>query len=112
VKKYGKLLVYAAISVRFIGDEAVRDPRNQLHVILILSLKTLPEATPFADFDELYLQLLATLHTSNPGVVLDRFWAVVGALSRYAILFRLMYSHGSSSTALIMSLRCRLSFTQ
>ncbi|KAF9514372.1 hypothetical protein BS47DRAFT_879668 [Hydnum rufescens UP504] len=34
VEKSGKLFIYAATSIRFIGDTRVRDPRGHLHLIL------------------------------------------------------------------------------
>ena len=77
-QKAGKLFVYAATSLRFIGDESVCHPRMQLDVIL--SFQEAPEAAPFADLDELYLQLLRTLPKSNPKFVIDRFQAVVGGI--------------------------------
>jgi hypothetical protein len=74
--------VYAATSVRFIGDDSV-DPRAQLDTIL--GLQEDPGATPFAFLDSLYLQLLHTvlhkmLPESNPKPFLDRFQAVVGSI--------------------------------
>jgi hypothetical protein len=79
IRKAGKLFVYAATSVRFIGDGSVSDPRAQLDAIL--GLQEAPGATPFAFLDNLYLQLLHTaLPKSNPGPFLERFQAVVGSI--------------------------------
>jgi hypothetical protein len=79
VKKAGKLFVYAATSVRFIGDKSVRNPRRQLRAIV--SVQEAPGATPFTDLDELCLQLLLSiLPKSDASFVLDRFQVVVDSL--------------------------------
>lgn len=79
VKKSGKLFVYAATAVRFIANGRICNPRKQLEVIL--GSRKVQNATPFADLDGLYLQLLlATLPESNPTDVQERFQAVVGSI--------------------------------
>ena len=80
VKKAGKLFVYAATSVRLIGDDIVDDPENQLRVVL--GLEKVPEpVTTFFELDGLYLQILhATLPKQNPTIVQNRFQAVVGSI--------------------------------
>jgi hypothetical protein len=65
--------------MRFIGDASSHHPRTQLDVIL--RLQEAPEATPFTNLDELYLQLLLlTLTKYNPKFVVDRFQAVGGSI--------------------------------
>ena len=52
VQKAGKLFVYAATSVRLIGDDIVNDPENQLRVVL--GLEKVPEpVTTFFELDGL-----------------------------------------------------------
>ncbi|PBK77602.1 WD40 repeat-like protein [Armillaria solidipes] len=56
VQKSGKLFVYAAIAVRFIGDHRVRKPERQLQILL--GLRSSTKTRPYADLDKLYLQVL------------------------------------------------------
>ncbi|KAF9508538.1 hypothetical protein BS47DRAFT_1488334 [Hydnum rufescens UP504] len=81
VKKSGKLFIYAATAIRFIGDDRVQDP--QMHLALILNTQSLREAgaTPYAQLDKLYMEVLRnSLSSSNHGEILRRFQIVVGSI--------------------------------
>ncbi|KAF9515244.1 hypothetical protein BS47DRAFT_1391779 [Hydnum rufescens UP504] len=77
----GKLFIYAATSIRFIGDSRVRDPRNNLRLILDTQLSKESEATPYSQLDSLYVEVLRnSLSNSNRKVIVKRFQAVVGSI--------------------------------
>ncbi|KAF9504200.1 hypothetical protein BS47DRAFT_1334671 [Hydnum rufescens UP504] len=81
VKKSGKLFIYAATAIRFIGDDRVQDP--QTHLALILNTQSLREAgaTPYAQLDKLYMEVLRnSLSSSNHREILRRFQIVVGSI--------------------------------
>ncbi|KAF9518437.1 hypothetical protein BS47DRAFT_299858 [Hydnum rufescens UP504] len=81
VEKSGKLFIYAATSIRFIGDARVRDPRGNLHLILDTQLGKESEATPYSQLDSLYIRVLRnSLSDSNRKVILKRFQTVVGSI--------------------------------
>ncbi|KAF9505219.1 hypothetical protein BS47DRAFT_1374330 [Hydnum rufescens UP504] len=81
LKKSGKLFIYAATAIRFIGDDRVQDP--QTHLALILNTQSLREAgaTPYAQLDKLYMEVLRnSLSSSNHREILRRFQVVVGSI--------------------------------
>jgi NACHT domain len=81
VAKSGKLFVYAATTVRFIGDDRLRDPRRHLNLILNTQAAQQIGATPYTQLDNLYMGVLRnTLSDSNRRDVLDRFQLVVGSI--------------------------------
>jgi AAA ATPase domain len=81
VEKSGKLFIYAATSIRFIGDVRVRKPRAQLHLILDTEASNELEATPYSQLDNLYVGILRnSLSDSNRKVVVKRFQTVVGSI--------------------------------
>ena len=80
-EKSGKLFVYAATSIRFIGDVRVRDPRRHLRFILSAQTSKESKATPYAQLDNLYLGVLQnSLSKFNSDVVVERFQTVVGSI--------------------------------
>ncbi|KAF9517895.1 hypothetical protein BS47DRAFT_1325747 [Hydnum rufescens UP504] len=81
VKKSGKLFVYAAVVIGFIGDGWVRDPQFQLGLILnTWSLKQ-AQAKPYSPLDKLYMEVLRkSLSPFNHQEILKRFQTVVGSI--------------------------------
>ncbi|KAF9514788.1 hypothetical protein BS47DRAFT_1361503 [Hydnum rufescens UP504] len=81
VEKSGKLFIFAATSIRFIGDARVRDPRGHLRLILDTQLTKESEATPYSQLDSLYVGVLRnSLSDSNRKAVVKRFQTVVGSI--------------------------------
>jgi hypothetical protein len=81
VEKSGKLFIYAATSIRFIGDSRVRDPRGHLRLILDAQLSKESEATPYSQLDSLYVGVLRnSLSDSNRKAIVKRFQTVVGSI--------------------------------
>ncbi|KAF9518607.1 hypothetical protein BS47DRAFT_220629 [Hydnum rufescens UP504] len=81
VEKSGKLFIYAATSIRFIGDARVRDPRRHLRLILDTQLSKESEATPYSQLDSLYVGVLRNLLSdSNRNAIVKRFQMVVGSI--------------------------------
>jgi NACHT domain len=81
VEKSGKLFVYAATAIRFIGDDRVREPHRHLSLILGTSSTHEPGATPYLQLDNLYLGVLRnSLSESNHRYLVGRFQVVVGSI--------------------------------
>ncbi|KAF9518438.1 hypothetical protein BS47DRAFT_1389076 [Hydnum rufescens UP504] len=81
VEKSGKLFIYAATSIRFIGDPRVRDPRGHLRLILDSQLSKESEVTPYSQLDSLYVGVLRnSLSDSNRKAIVKRFQTVVGSI--------------------------------
>ncbi|KAF9512026.1 hypothetical protein BS47DRAFT_1318551, partial [Hydnum rufescens UP504] len=81
VEKSGKLFIYAATAIRFIGDDRVRDPET--HLRLILHAQSLREAgaTPYSQLDNLYMEVLRnSLSPLNRREILKRLQIVVGSI--------------------------------
>jgi NACHT domain len=79
VDKCGKLFVYAATSLRFIGNDRVRNPVKQLEVLL--GARVAVNAKPFAQLDQLYLQVLrSALPDDSEEDLILRFHWVVGSI--------------------------------
>jgi hypothetical protein len=81
IKKSGKLSVYAATALRFIGDDRVPDPHR--HLSLILSTRSIQQAgaTPYSQLDNLYMGVLRnslSLYNHRENVV--RFQIVIGSI--------------------------------
>ncbi|KAJ3963968.1 WD40-repeat-containing domain protein [Lentinula raphanica] len=51
------LFIYAATAVKFVADEFVDNPKDQLNIILNRTVSS-DQSSPFADIDKLYLQVL------------------------------------------------------
>src|SRR6266436_1584376 len=67
VHKSGKLFIWAATAVKFIGDTHILDPEGQLQIILKRSVTS---QKPYAELDELYHMVLSK-GVSNPDRMLD-----------------------------------------
>lgn len=80
VQRAGKLFIFAAIVIRFVSDDRIRNPRTQLDIILAETAST-PGQRPYFDIDDLYLQLLLnTVSKRNSDDFLRRFREVVGTI--------------------------------
>ncbi|KAJ3748197.1 hypothetical protein EV360DRAFT_2936, partial [Lentinula raphanica] len=75
------LFIYAATVVKFVADDYVDDPKDQLHLIL-KSKVSLDQSSPFADLDDLYLQVLeCSLPQGQPNTkLIDRFQEIIGTI--------------------------------
>lgn len=81
VELSGKLFVYAATALRFIGDGTVRNPRRQLQILLDIRHASSNLLRPYATLDQLYLEVITTaLSTLNLEHVIPRFHVAVGAV--------------------------------
>ncbi|KAF9505275.1 hypothetical protein BS47DRAFT_561216 [Hydnum rufescens UP504] len=81
VEKSGKLFIYAATSIRFIGDTRVRDPRGHLRLILDTRLSKGSKTTPYTQLDNLYMGVLRnSLSEAHSEVIIERFQMVVGSI--------------------------------
>ena len=79
VDNCGKLFVYAAISLRFIGNDRVRNPLKQLEILL--GIQKAVKAKPYAQLDQLYLVvLLSALPEDTEEDLILRFQWVVGSI--------------------------------
>src|SRR5258705_6832501 len=67
VHKSGRLFIWAATAVKFIGDTHILDPEGQLQIILNRSVSS---QKPYAELDELYHMVLSK-GVSNPDCMLD-----------------------------------------
>ena len=80
VDNCGELFVYAAISIRFIGNDRVRHPKKQLKDLLAAQT-TVDDPNPYAQLDQLYLQCLrSALPDSAPKTLIRRFRLVVWSI--------------------------------
>ncbi|KAF9509840.1 hypothetical protein BS47DRAFT_113675 [Hydnum rufescens UP504] len=81
VEKSGKLFIYAATSIRFIGDTRVRDPHRHLGLILDTRLSRASKAMPYTQLDNLYVGVLRnSLSDANSEAIIERFQTVVGSI--------------------------------
>ncbi|KAF9514157.1 hypothetical protein BS47DRAFT_1329073, partial [Hydnum rufescens UP504] len=81
VEKSGKLFIYAATSIRFIGDTRVRDPRRHLSLILNTQDRKGLKAMPYTQLDNLYMGVLRnSLSDANSEAIIERFQMVVGSI--------------------------------
>src|SRR5258708_440889 len=67
VYKSGRLFIWAATAVKFIGDTHILNPEGQLQIILNRSVSS---QKPYAELDELYYMVLSK-GVSNPDCMLD-----------------------------------------
>ncbi|KAF9505145.1 hypothetical protein BS47DRAFT_1400678 [Hydnum rufescens UP504] len=81
VEKSGKLFIYAATSIRFIGDARVQDPRGHLCLILDTQLTKESEVTAYSQLDSLHIGVLQnSLSDFNHKAIMKRFQMVVGSI--------------------------------
>ncbi|KAF9506343.1 hypothetical protein BS47DRAFT_1428372, partial [Hydnum rufescens UP504] len=76
VEKSGKLFIYAAASIQFIGAAHVRDPYRRLRLILNTEV-----SQPYPQMNSLYMGVLRNLLSDSPSeAVAERFQMVVGSV--------------------------------
>jgi len=63
VHKAGKLFIWAATAVKFIGDTHILNPEGQLEIILNRSVSS---QKPYAELDELYHMVLSKGVSTRP----------------------------------------------
>ncbi|KAF9512030.1 hypothetical protein BS47DRAFT_1486515 [Hydnum rufescens UP504] len=81
VEKSGKLFVYAATAIRFIGDDCMENPRRCLRLILDIQSLRQAGATPYSQLDNLYMGVLRnSLSGYNDREILQWFQIVVGSI--------------------------------
>jgi NACHT domain len=81
IEKCGKLFVYAATAIRFIGHDRARDPPRYLRLILDTGSLRKAHMTPYSHLDSLYMEVLRnSLPPYNDGEILTRFQTVVGSI--------------------------------
>ncbi|KAF9505348.1 hypothetical protein BS47DRAFT_1385977 [Hydnum rufescens UP504] len=81
VQKSARLFIYAAVAIRFIGDDRVRDPQSQLKLILDTRPLQQAKAKPYSYLDELYLEVLRkSLPSFDHQEIRTRFQIVVGSI--------------------------------
>ncbi|KAJ3771585.1 hypothetical protein FB446DRAFT_613464, partial [Lentinula raphanica] len=76
------LFIYAATVVKFVADEFVDDPKDQLKIILKRTMLS-DQTSPFADIDKLYLQVLESSlpRGGQPNTkLIDRFQKIIGTI--------------------------------
>jgi hypothetical protein len=81
VDKCGGLFLYAALSLRFIENDRAANPRKQLKILL--RTPTAIKGKPYAQLDELYLQVLRSAwldNTEGQEDLIPRFHWVVGSI--------------------------------
>ena len=83
-EKSGHLFIFAKTALRFIGDDKVLDPRQQMNILLRMDQTTI---NPYSSLDTLYLQILENALPQDRDDIFLRFREVVGCilLSRDAI---------------------------
>ncbi|KAF5318073.1 hypothetical protein D9619_012168 [Psilocybe cf. subviscida] len=81
VKQSGKLFVYAATIVRFIGGNRALNINRQLSTLLGVKIGHVPHGEPYRQLDGLYLQILDSVFAdSDDDYYIQRFRAIVGSI--------------------------------
>lgn len=81
VKQSGGLFIYASTTVRYIGDVNASDPKGRLRSLLEGQVGTTSdESTPFAQLDELYLQVLKSTYPNITRELKSRLKIILGTL--------------------------------
>ncbi|KAF5325557.1 hypothetical protein D9619_009683 [Psilocybe cf. subviscida] len=81
VKLSGKLFVYAATAVRFIGGNRALNINRQLSTLLNVKIGQVPHGEPYQQLDGLYLQILASVFAdSGDEYYIQRFRKIVGSI--------------------------------
>ncbi|KAI0060080.1 WD40 repeat-like protein [Artomyces pyxidatus] len=80
VERSGKLFIYAATAIRFIGNTTVRNPQKQIDILL--GARHTTKTKPYEDLDLLYLQVLRSALPSDltDDDDIDRFHWVIGSV--------------------------------
>jgi hypothetical protein len=81
VERAGKLFIYAATSVRFVGDRVASNPRAQLHTLLGMSATS--DEQPYAELDIMYLEILKAMlppDAVRAPTALRKYQEVIGSI--------------------------------
>ena len=76
-EKSGRLFIFAKTALRFIGDDKVLDPRQQMNILLGMDQTTI---NPYSPLDILYLQVLENALPRDRDDIFLRFREVVGCI--------------------------------
>ncbi|KAF5328765.1 hypothetical protein D9619_011568 [Psilocybe cf. subviscida] len=81
VRQSGRLFVYAATAVRFIGGNGALNLNRQLSTLLRVKIGHVPQSEPYQQLDGLYLQILDSVFPdSGDKYYIQRFRKVVGSI--------------------------------
>ncbi|KAF5328763.1 hypothetical protein D9619_011562 [Psilocybe cf. subviscida] len=81
VKQSGKLFVYAATAVRFVGGSPTLNLNRQLTTLLGVKIGHVPVGEPYRQLDGLYLQILESVFAESSDVYyIQRFRRIVGSI--------------------------------
>ncbi|KAF5328627.1 hypothetical protein D9619_011556 [Psilocybe cf. subviscida] len=81
VKQSGRLFVYAATAVRFIGGNCALNLNRQLSTLLGVKIGQVPIGEPYQQLDGLYLQILDSVFAdSGDAYYVQRFRKIVGTI--------------------------------
>ncbi|KAF5328758.1 hypothetical protein D9619_011567 [Psilocybe cf. subviscida] len=81
VKQSGRLFVYAATAVRFVGGSRTLNLDRQLATLLSVKIGHVPRGEPYRQLDGLYLQILGSVFTeSGDDYYIQRFRRIVGSI--------------------------------
>ncbi|KAF5328777.1 hypothetical protein D9619_011548 [Psilocybe cf. subviscida] len=81
VKQSGKLFVYAATAVRFVGGSRALNLNRQLSTLLCVKIGHVPDGEPYQQLDGLYLQILDSVFAeSSDAYYVQRFRRIVGSI--------------------------------
>ncbi|KAF5328761.1 hypothetical protein D9619_011564 [Psilocybe cf. subviscida] len=82
VKQSGKLFIYAATAVRFIGGNSALNLNRQLSTLLGVKIGHVPHGEPYRQLDGLYLQILESVFAdSGDDYYVQRFRKIVGSIA-------------------------------
>ena len=83
VDKAGKLFIWAATAIRFVGDSAERDPASQLNVLLGMPVgPNMNDENPYAPLDDLYVAILLQAANHLRGPLVKGIQDVIGTIIR------------------------------
>ncbi|KAF5328776.1 hypothetical protein D9619_011549 [Psilocybe cf. subviscida] len=81
VNQSGRLFIYAATAVRFIGGNSALSLNRQLSTLLRVKLGHVPNGEPYRQLDGLYLQILHSVFPdSDDEYYIQRFRRIVGSI--------------------------------
>ncbi|KAF5316339.1 hypothetical protein D9619_006545 [Psilocybe cf. subviscida] len=81
VKQSGRLFVYAATAVRFVGGRRAFNLDRQLATLLSVKIGHVPRGAPYRQLDGLYLQILGGVFTEDDDdYYIQRFRRIVGSI--------------------------------
>ncbi len=83
VDKAGKLFIWAAAAIRFVGDIAERDPASQLNILLGMPVgPNMNGENPYAPLDDLYVAVLLQAANRLRGPLVKGIQDVIGTIIR------------------------------